>query len=152
MKSLRIELAFGSQILGTGTGFVVQSSIGPVLLTNRHNVTGKRQDDDKPISKTGGIPDRVRIIHNRKSKLGEWVTQEETLLVGGKSRWIEHPTLAARRISSHCLSNKERAMLFRTLATLRTDLALFDDIEKLRWTGPTEAFARLGARLDAALG
>jgi 5'-3' exonuclease len=29
----------------------------------------------------------------------------------------------------------DRAMLFRTLATLRTDIPLFDDVEQLRWNG-----------------
>ena len=43
-----------------------------------------------------------------------------------------------------------RALLFRTLATLRTDIALFDDIDQLRWNGPTPAFAAIAARLDAA--
>ncbi|HET7619330.1 MAG TPA: 5'-3' exonuclease H3TH domain-containing protein [Vicinamibacterales bacterium] len=46
---------------------------------------------------------------------------------------------------------RERALLFRTLATLRTDIPLFDDVEALRWTGPTPAFAELGARFDAAV-
>ena len=45
---------------------------------------------------------------------------------------------------------RERAMLFRTLATLRTDIALFDDVDQLRWNGPTPAFDSLAARLDAA--
>jgi 5'-3' exonuclease len=46
---------------------------------------------------------------------------------------------------------RDRALLFRTLATLRTDIRLFDEVEELRWNGPTPAFAALGARLDAAL-
>jgi len=45
---------------------------------------------------------------------------------------------------------RELAYLFRTLATLRTDIALFDDVEQLRWKGPTPAFTTIGARLDAA--
>ena len=44
----------------------------------------------------------------------------------------------------------DNALLFRTLATLRTDIPLFDDVEQLRWTGPTPAFDALAARLDAA--
>jgi 5'-3' exonuclease len=28
---------------------------------------------------------------------------------------------------------RDQAMLFRTLATLRTDIALFDDVDELRW-------------------
>jgi 5'-3' exonuclease len=45
---------------------------------------------------------------------------------------------------------RERALLFRTLATLRTDIQLFDNVDQLRWNGPTPAFADLAARLDAA--
>jgi 5'-3' exonuclease len=46
---------------------------------------------------------------------------------------------------------RDRALLFRTLATLRTDIPFFDDIDQMRWNGPTPAFAALAARLDAAL-
>ena len=46
---------------------------------------------------------------------------------------------------------RDRALLFRTLATLRTDIALFDDVDQLRWNGPTPAFAALAAQLDTAL-
>jgi 5'-3' exonuclease len=46
---------------------------------------------------------------------------------------------------------RERALLFRTLATLRTDISLFDNVDQLRWNGPTPAFSELGARLDAAV-
>jgi 5'-3' exonuclease len=35
---------------------------------------------------------------------------------------------------------RERALLFKRLATLRTDAALFADVEALRWRGPTAAF------------
>ena len=53
---------------------------------------------------------------------------------------------------AHTLSNeRERALLFRTLATLRTDIALFDDVDELRWQGPKPGFSALGARLDAAV-
>jgi 5'-3' exonuclease len=53
---------------------------------------------------------------------------------------------------AHTLSsNRENAMLFRTLATLRTDVPLFDNVEQLRWNGPTPAFAALGTRFDAAV-
>jgi len=46
---------------------------------------------------------------------------------------------------------RDRAMLFRDLATLRTDIPLFESIEELRWQGPGPDFAALGARLDAAV-
>ena len=46
---------------------------------------------------------------------------------------------------------RDRALLFRTLATLRTDIALFDNVEQLRWTGPTSTFVTIAERLDAAV-
>jgi 5'-3' exonuclease len=45
----------------------------------------------------------------------------------------------------------EEALLFRTLATLRTDAPVFASIDELRWEGPTPAFAPIAARLDAAV-
>ncbi len=42
---------------------------------------------------------------------------------------------------------QERAYLFRTLATLRTDLQLLRSVDDLQWKGPTPAFAPLAARL-----
>ena len=42
------------------------------------------------------------------------------------------------------------AFLFRDLATLRTDLPLFDSVESLRWEGPSPAFADLAASLGVA--
>jgi len=46
--------------------------------------------------------------------------------------------------------HRERALLFKKLATLRTDARLFDDAEELRWRGPTLAFSELAARLGDA--
>jgi 5'-3' exonuclease len=46
--------------------------------------------------------------------------------------------------------DRDRALLFRTLATLRTDIQLFTNVDQLRWNGPTAAFDKLAARLDAA--
>ena len=45
---------------------------------------------------------------------------------------------------------RDRAELFRTLATLRNDIALFDDVDQLRWNGPTPGLDELAARWDAA--
>ena len=45
----------------------------------------------------------------------------------------------------------ENALLFRTLATLRTDIPLFDDLDQLKWKGPTPEFEKIAARLDAAI-
>jgi len=38
-------------------------------------------------------------------------------------------------------NNRELALLFKNLATLRTDACLFRNIDELRWRGPTNGFA-----------
>jgi 5'-3' exonuclease len=67
--------------------------------------------------------------------------------------WREwHVNAANASALAYTLSEeRDHAMLFRTLATLRTDITLFDDVEQLRWNGPTPAFAEFGARFDAAV-
>jgi 5'-3' exonuclease len=56
-----------------------------------------------------------------------------------------------RALADTLARERDRAFLFRTLATLRTDISLFDSVDALRWSGPTPAFALLNARLDAAV-
>ncbi len=50
------------------------------------------------------------------------------------------PVLAERR---------ELALLFKQLATLRTDAELFKNVSELRWRGPTAAFRAWTERLEA---
>jgi 5'-3' exonuclease len=40
-------------------------------------------------------------------------------------------------------TNHEYALLFKELATLRTDAELFENVDELRWTGPDASFARV---------
>ena len=62
-----------------------------------------------------------------------------------------HVNVASTSILAATLAReRDRAMLFRKLATLRSDIPLFDDIDRLRWNGPTAAFDKIAARLDAA--
>jgi 5'-3' exonuclease len=45
---------------------------------------------------------------------------------------------------------RDRALLFRGLATLRTDLPLFESVDALEWKGPSRSFKALAARLVMA--
>jgi 5'-3' exonuclease len=56
----------------------------------------------------------------------------------------------AAALSATLERERELALLFRTLATLRIDVPVFDDVDALRWEGPTAAFPEMAARLDAA--
>jgi len=46
--------------------------------------------------------------------------------------------------------NRDLALLFKNLATLRTDAALFRNVDELEWHGPTLAFAAYVERLGDA--
>jgi len=47
-------------------------------------------------------------------------------------------------------AQRELALLFKKLATLRSDAPLFADVESLAWRGPTQAFAACAQRLGDA--
>ncbi len=66
--------------------------------------------------------------------------------------WREwHVNAANAGALAHTLSEeRDQALLFRILATLRTDIPLFDDVEQLRWNGPGPEFADFAARFDGA--
>lgn len=42
---------------------------------------------------------------------------------------------------------RTQGLLFKKLATLKTDAMLFDDVEQLRWRGPTSDFPELAAKM-----
>jgi 5'-3' exonuclease len=51
---------------------------------------------------------------------------------------------------AHILGGQRKlALLFKKLATLRTDALLFKKVESLRWRGPTAAFAEWAERMEA---
>jgi 5'-3' exonuclease len=45
---------------------------------------------------------------------------------------------------------RKEALLFKKLATLRTDEPLFDDVERLRWRGPTKTFRKMTEKIGDA--
>jgi 5'-3' exonuclease len=46
-------------------------------------------------------------------------------------------------------NRRELALLFKNLATLRTDAPLFSDVDDLRWNGPTDAFTSFAEKIDS---
>jgi 5'-3' exonuclease len=67
------------------------------------------------------------------------------------------PATAARLVGRHGRiedfppevlgDTRELALLFKNLATLRTDAPLFGDVDELRWRGPTHTFTALAAKI-----
>jgi 5'-3' exonuclease len=46
--------------------------------------------------------------------------------------------------------NRRRALLFKDLATLRTDAALFKNVDELRWRGATPSFPAVAEKIEDA--
>jgi hypothetical protein len=61
--------------------------------------------------------------------------------------WHANATNAAR-LADVLTRDRDRALLFRTLATLRHDIPLFANVDELEWHGPTPAFEAMAARLE----
>ena len=69
------------------------------------------------------------------------------------------PVTAARLLNLHgtienfppdvLAESRAQALLFKDLATLRTDAQLFRAVDELRWRGPTDAFAALAKTIGA---
>jgi 5'-3' exonuclease len=55
----------------------------------------------------------------------------------------------ARKLSESLFSAWDDALLFRTLATLRLDVPVFENVDELRWQGPRDAFAEVCRRMKA---
>ena len=55
----------------------------------------------------------------------------------------------AAKLAGTLVDQREQVILFRTLATLRTDIPVFESVDELEWTGPTASFFDICARLNA---
>jgi 5'-3' exonuclease len=110
--------------------------------------------------RSGEIRDESRV--QAKFGVGPAFIPDYLALVGDSSDGYPGlpgigPKTAARLIQQHghleqfpenvLGDNRERALLFKNLATLRTDAPLFDDVDRLRWAGPTDGFNALADKV-----
>lgn len=92
VQSLRIFMTVRGQVLSSGTAFLVEEDGGTFLVTNRHNLAGRRSDTDEVISRTAATPDVVTVMHNSEFGTGHWVATREPLLDSDqRPLWLEHP-------------------------------------------------------------
>ena len=111
----------------------------------------------------GSIPDYLALVGDAADGypgLPGWGAKSSAAVLakfgnleGIPADWSEwHVNAANASALSKVLSmERDRALLFRTLATLRTDIQLFDDVDQLLWNGPTSDFDAVGARFDGAV-
>ncbi len=81
------------------------------------------------------------------SVLGRYVHLER---IPANSRQWEVPVRGAARLAAALAEHRDLAMLFRTLATLRTDVPVFATVEDLRWRGPKAEFEGVAQRLGVS--
>ena len=61
-----------------------------------------------------------------------------------------HPSIrGARRLSTVLFEQWNDALLYRTLATLKLDVPVFESLDDLRWNGPGPGFARYCERIQS---
>ena len=107
----------------TAEGVREKFGVDPLLIPDFLALVGDAADGYPGISGIG--PKTAALLLNRHGPLESFPAKE----LGG---------------------NRDLALLFKDLATLRTDAPLFGDIDELRWRGPTPAFAAYTARLGDA--
>lgn len=86
-RSLYLEPLRDGNSLSKATGFVVQSRAGPLLVTNRHVVTGTNIFTNENF----GMPDSLRVFHHKASAVGERVEKIQPLYSDDKPVWFDHP-------------------------------------------------------------
>lgn len=135
-----------------------------VQLNRRTRVTF---DEDAIVRKFGvapaSIPDYLALVGDAADGypgLAGWGAKSTAAVLAKFGRlesipadwraWSVNATHASA-LAQTLASQWDQALLFRTLATLRTDIALFNDVEELEWHGPQPGFEDWGARLDAAV-
>jgi 5'-3' exonuclease len=128
--------------------------------------TGVELDEEAVVKKFGvapaSIPDYLALVGDAADGypgLRGWGAKS-TAAVLAKFQHLEQipadwrewrvNAASAATLAATFARDRELAFLFRDLATLRTDVPVFDSVDELEWKGPTERFAALGARLDAA--
>ncbi len=93
--SRHIRMYFGQTLLSNGTCFFVMSADGPMLVTNRHNFTGRNNITGRPLHSKCGIPDHAVVTLHGPAEVHyhiDLVDHADPELPA----WTEHPTLGAK--------------------------------------------------------
>jgi len=113
-------------------GVVARFGVGPESIPDYLALVGDSADGFPGIpgwgeKASGAVLGRYAHLERIPAKATEWTV----------------PVRGAARLAASLEENRPLAMLFRTLATLRTDVPVFSSVEELRWRGPLPAFERL---------
>lgn len=90
----KLRMYFNQQELSLGTGFFYENGGKCYLVTNWHNVTGRKPDTLEPLNKDAAIPNRIVLSLNVKDKFGSWVEGSIPLYSDAENKtavWLVHP-------------------------------------------------------------
>ncbi len=83
---------FDSTGLIFGTSFLFEKNDDLFLVSNWHTFSGRDPNTNKPLSATGGIPNKVKCRLILDNKLLKWEDHVFNLVdSGNKSLWFQHP-------------------------------------------------------------
>ncbi len=119
-----VQIDRRAKIIRDETGVQKKFGVGPSLIPDYLALVGDDADGYPGISGIGPA-NAVRLLKEF-----------------GSIEKFPNEVLGARR---------EQALLFKKLATLRTDAPLFKDVEALKWCGPSKLFPALAKKMDEKL-
>lgn len=135
-----VQLDRRRQILRDEAGVIAKLGVAPRSIPDYLALVGDAADGYPGLSgwgakSTAAVLRRYRHIEEIPARSKDWQV-----------------AVAAPAALAESLRGKyDLALLFRDLATLRTEMPVFDSVDQLRWCGPTPAFEEIGKRLDAAV-
>ncbi|GGI92017.1 hypothetical protein GCM10010914_28150 [Deinococcus wulumuqiensis] len=93
LASLYVEALFDETVLSSATAFYwLKPGFGtPHLITNWHVVSGRNAEDGSCLSKTGGVPNQLRVYSQPAGPSKDAYIYTIPLIVDSKQQWIEHP-------------------------------------------------------------
>ena len=134
-----VQMDRRARIIRDETGIIAKFGVPPASIPDYLALVGDASDG-YPGLKGWGAKSTAAVL----AKYGHL----ESIPADWKS-WGVNATRPAA-LAATLERERDRALLFRDLATLRTDVPVFDSVDDLRWNGPTPAFSSLAARLNAA--
>jgi 5'-3' exonuclease len=133
-----VQLDRRRDILRDEAGVIAKFGVGPKSIPDYLAVVGDSADGYPGVSGWG--------VKAAALTLSQYARLEDI-----PKNWKEwHPSIRKPRVLSESLFNSwDNAVLFRTLATLRLDVPVFETVEDLRWRGPRPEFEEECRRMQA---
>ncbi|HWF16038.1 MAG TPA: 5'-3' exonuclease H3TH domain-containing protein [Acidimicrobiales bacterium] len=134
-----VQLDRRQRLLIDEDGVVAKFGVSPASIPDYLALVGDSADGFPGLSGWGA--------KSAAAVLARWVHLED--IPADPDGW-EVVVRGAKKLATTLRDGFDNALLFKDLATLRVDRALLENVDELRWDGPTDEFGQVCARLDAA--